>query len=290
MRLERLTTLLLGAVVGASACTAAREDADVSFTNEGAAEGVDSGLDDESGGGESDDGVRTDHPDDRGADGADGGGTGPVRILPLGDSLTFGTSASVGSSELEGGYRIELYDRLAAAGYEVDYVGTSSNGPAGFDGDHESEPGASIEVIADHWDAASAIADLDVVLLLGGTNDQLGITADQPPEQAAAALGGLIDRIFEDAPGVSLVVAKLPPLVPGLLVGAEQPGRIEAYNALLPKLVQARRDAGRPIYLVDLSLLNPNLLGDGVHPSTMQGYDAMATMWYPAVVSAIEDR
>lgn len=210
----------------------------------------------------------------------------PIRVLPLGDSLTFGTSASVGATDLEGGYRIRLLDRLTDEGFDVDYVGTATNGPAGFDGDHESEPGASIAVIGDHW-TMSADLHPHVVLLLAGTNDQLGITADQPPADAAAALGALVDRILSDEPGVVVVVAKVPPLVPGFLVGSEQPDRIDAYNALIPDLVQSRRESGAKVFLADLSLLNPALLGDGVHPSTMAGYDAMAQMWAPAVLAGI---
>ena len=42
----------------------------------------------------------------------------PVKIMPLGDSITYGTEGTYG------GYRGYLYDLLAAEGYNFDFVGT----------------------------------------------------------------------------------------------------------------------------------------------------------------------
>ena len=42
-----------------------------------------------------------------------------IRIMPLGDSITYGTGAA-------GGYRYPLYIALTNAGYNVDYVGTQT--------------------------------------------------------------------------------------------------------------------------------------------------------------------
>src|SRR4051812_20494993 len=66
---------------------------------------------------------------------------GGVRVMPLGDSITEGT-------QVPGGYRIGLWQRLAAGGYRVDYVGSQFNGPAGLaDHDHEGHPGWRIDQI-----------------------------------------------------------------------------------------------------------------------------------------------
>jgi hypothetical protein len=43
--------------------------------------------------------------------------------MPLGDSITEGT-------QVPGGYRIGLWQRMAAGGYTVDFVGSQFNGPA----------------------------------------------------------------------------------------------------------------------------------------------------------------
>jgi hypothetical protein len=42
----------------------------------------------------------------------------PLRILPLGDSITYGSSVA-------GGYRLPLYTALTALGYNVDFVGSA---------------------------------------------------------------------------------------------------------------------------------------------------------------------
>lgn len=48
---------------------------------------------------------------------------GGTRVMPLGDSITEGT-------QVPGGYRIGLWQRLAGGGYRVDLVGSQFNGRA----------------------------------------------------------------------------------------------------------------------------------------------------------------
>lgn len=214
--------------------------------------------------------------------------TGPIRIMPLGDSLTFGTSA--GAADLKGGYRIHLLELLSEAGYQIDYVGSARNGPQGFDGDHSAMEGASIAAIQQLWADADPKLAPQVVLLMAGTNDALGVTADQPPEPASVALGALIDRIATDRPDTQIVVSKLIPLVPTFLglVGQEQAARVPTYNTLVEKIVAQKQADGLKVHLADLSSINGAELGDGIHPSTMATYDQMAELWFPSVVAAIE--
>lgn len=56
---------------------------------------------------------------------------GGVRVMPLGDSITDGFN-------VPGGYRINLWQRMAAGGHTVDFVGSGFNGPAAL-GDHGHE-------------------------------------------------------------------------------------------------------------------------------------------------------
>src|SRR5688572_17581059 len=66
---------------------------------------------------------------------------GGVRVMPLGDSITEGT-------QVPGGYRVGLWQRLSGAGYRVDFVGTQFNGPAALgDHDHQGHPGWRIDQI-----------------------------------------------------------------------------------------------------------------------------------------------
>ena len=66
---------------------------------------------------------------------------GGVRVMPLGDSITEGT-------QVPGGYRIGLWQRLACGRYTVDFVGSQFNGPGSLgDHDHEGHPGWRIDQI-----------------------------------------------------------------------------------------------------------------------------------------------
>src|SRR3954463_9160069 len=75
---------------------------------------------------------------------------GGVRVMPLGDSITEGT-------QVPGGYRIGLWQRLSGAGYRIDFTGTQLNGPAALgDHDHEGHPGCGIHPTAGGYDKMAA--------------------------------------------------------------------------------------------------------------------------------------
>src|SRR4051794_10274205 len=72
---------------------------------------------------------------------ADAESNGGVRVIPLGDSITEGT-------QVPGGYRIGLWQRVLAGGYRVDFVGSQFNGPARLgDPDPEGHPRRRIHPI-----------------------------------------------------------------------------------------------------------------------------------------------
>jgi lysophospholipase L1-like esterase len=192
-------------------------------------------------------------------------GAAPVRIMPLGDSLTWGKGSSGGS-----GYRADLFGRLTAAGVAVDFVGTRHTG-AGADADHEGYPGWRIDQIADHVDDWLAQDAPDVVLLDIGTNDYVQ-HRDLP--FTTERLAGLIDRILADAPNARIVVAKL--LV---IAGAERSLGVEAFNAALPWI--AARHADR-VTVADMSRISAASTVDGVHPRDA-GYRQMAYQWFQAL-------
>jgi hypothetical protein len=80
-----------------------------------------------------------------------------VRILPMGDSITWGVGGT------RAGYRLYLADKLAAAGFAFQYVGSFAENPATLGRDqqhHEGHPGwliaadgASRDGLAGHLDA-----------------------------------------------------------------------------------------------------------------------------------------
>ena len=92
---------------------------------------------------------------------------GGVRVMPLGDSITEGT-------QVPGGYRIGLWQRLASSGYRVDFVGSQFNGPASLgDHDHEGHPGWRIDQIDANIVGWLQPVTPRTVLLHIGTNDVL---------------------------------------------------------------------------------------------------------------------
>ena len=64
----------------------------------------------------------------------------PLSIMPLGDSITYGTG-------VEGGYRLGLWNSLLQDDFQVDFVGSESDGPVNIDPDHEGHPGKTIQFI-----------------------------------------------------------------------------------------------------------------------------------------------
>jgi lysophospholipase L1-like esterase len=196
---------------------------------------------------------------------------GGVRVMPLGDSITEGT-------QVPGGYRIGLWQRLAAAGYRVDLVGTQANGPASLgDHDHEGHPGWRIDQIDASIGGWLSSAQPRTVLLHIGTND---ILQNVDVAGAPSRLSALIDHITAAVPAADVFVATIIPLASA---GQEAAGR--TFNAALPGIVQSKVNAGRHVHLVDMhAALTTADLVDGVHP-TAGGYDKMAAVWYSALRS-----
>ncbi|GAA3934495.1 carbohydrate binding domain-containing protein [Actinoplanes auranticolor] len=194
---------------------------------------------------------------------------GGVRVMPLGDSITEGT-------QVPGGYRIGLWQRLAAAGYRNDFVGSQFNGPGALgDHDHEGHPGWRIDQIDASVTGWLNTTRPRTVLLHIGTND---ILQNYNVSGAPARLSTLIDRITAAAPEADVFVATIIPLA-----SAGQAAAARTFNAAVPGIVQSKVNAGRRVHLVNMhAALSTADLIDGVHP-TAGGYDKMAATWYAAL-------
>ena len=196
---------------------------------------------------------------------------GGVRVMPLGDSITEGT-------QVPGGYRIGLWQRLGSNGFRVDLVGSQFNGPASLgDHDHEGHPGWRIDQID-----ANIVGWLQnftprSVLLHIGTNDVLqNFNLSTAPNR----LSTLIDHVTNTAPNADVFVAQIIPLS-----NAGQDSAARTFNAAIPGIVQSKVNAGKHVHLVDMhSALTTADLTDGIHP-TAGGYDKMAASWFSALRS-----
>ena len=188
-----------------------------------------------------------------------------VRIMPLGDSITFGVG-----SRSAGSYRADLMRLLAGTGLAVDLVGSQRSGP-GPDRDNEGHGGWTIADIAAQAPGWLATYRPDVVLLHIGTND-IARKVDVP--RAPARLSALLDVIRAARPGAQVLVQQI--------VGSRKPklqARIAAFNAALPAIVAAKDSR---VHLVDQSGVTAVDLYDMVHPNDF-GYAKMSYALYTAL-------
>ena len=203
------------------------------------------------------------------------GGT-PLRVMPLGDSITQGTP-------IPGGYRAPLYELLTHAGFDVDFVGNQTdNGVASLpDSNHEGHPGYFISQIDTNWPTwISTIADPDVILLLIGTNDY----GWNQPAGEINRLDQLISDIAASRPLARLIVANL--LLRTDNASVDQAIQTD-FNPYVPGIVSQHQALGQRVFFTDLrSAVGASDLYDGVHPN-QSGYNKMAANWFTAITNAI---
>lgn len=194
----------------------------------------------------------------------------PVRIMCVGDSITEG--ANFFST-----YRYPLRDKLRAAGYTVEFVGTRSNETGTGPLAHEGYGGKNTEYLAaqvpDHFREHPA----DIVLLHSGHNHSV---EERPVPGIVAATEKLIAGFRETNPRVTVLLAQVIPA-----------GKLPKYS-YLPELnlalaqLAARLD--RPeqrVILVDQATgfdWHTDTVSDHVHPNA-RGAEKMASTWFSAL-------
>lgn len=238
-----------------------------------------------------------------------------TKIMPLGDSITRGITddISVPPNPDEGArisYRRELYNNLLANGYNVDFVGSQSNGlsaaPPIADPNHEGIAGIKDDVLAlgdpanPNPDFRKGIYDrlmdnpADVLLLHIGTN---GLNNFGDPgatgSQDVATLLDEVDR-WEGDTGIPVTVF-LATIIDQAdnATGAQNP-RVATFNSNLldpAGLIQPRIAAGDKLIMVsgmrDALAYPTDLLSDPLSPWRLHpdatGYSKMATTWFTAL-------
>lgn len=206
-----------------------------------------------------------------------------LRIMPLGDSITYGQGWN------GGGYRAVLREKLADAGYDVDYVGTQTANPgtlnASGDVQHEGHPGWRITQLTSMFGSWSAAIDAPhVVLLKIGTNNcnnDHGVAMQQTRE--------LLAEIRRAQPSVHIIVGTLAPFLNSSELGNNN-AWVEEHNTRLRAEVAARVANGERISLADLyPVISPTTgMNDDRHPNE-EGYRAMAQVWFDAIKAAFPD-
>ncbi|MFI2435943.1 SGNH/GDSL hydrolase family protein, partial [Streptomyces sp. NPDC018693] len=195
----------------------------------------------------------------------------PLRVMPLGDSITWGVGSSTGN-----GYRGPLWNRLAADGHPLDFVGTVRGGSMS-DPDNEGHSGYQINKIAALADASLTRYRPNVVTLHIGTNDLIGASG---PDAAIAELRALVDQITADVPDATVLVASLV-----VSTNSSEEQWRGTYNQAIPQIVRDAQAAGKRVAFVDMSSLTTADLADPLHPNDA-GYQKMADAFHRGVRAA----
>ncbi|MBP1719664.1 MAG: putative lysophospholipase, partial [Deltaproteobacteria bacterium] len=216
----------------------------------------------------------------------------PVLIMPLGDSITYGSSSGVKPGE-EVSYRKALRDKLVAAGYEIVFVGSQDSGKRILpNSSHEGHrqwcaSGCQQNRSDPPYDVYNFLASNppDIVLLHIGTND---IIAGRDPQEIVSAVSGILDNIFRYASDHNRQIR----LILALIINQLNPpclncAQTTAYNKALRQMAQDRIQKGDKLILVDMEkdagidyrLTPAGDMAGIVHPSE-KGYQKMATVWF----------
>ncbi|MDP5312650.1 GDSL-type esterase/lipase family protein [Streptomyces poriferorum] len=198
----------------------------------------------------------------------------PVRIMPLGDSIT-------GSP---GCWRSLLWDQLQKAGYtDIDFVGTLNAQSCALthDADNEGHGGFLATTTADQnllpgWLATTAP---DIVVMHFGTND---VWSSIAPDTILAAYTKLVGQMRASNPAMKVLVAQIIPINPSSC--AECAARTVAFNERIPAWARGITTAQSPVTVVDqwTGFDTATDTYDGVHPNAV-GDAKMAARWFPAL-------
>ncbi|KAK3935567.1 carbohydrate esterase [Diplogelasinospora grovesii] len=198
----------------------------------------------------------------------------PLRIMPLGASITWGMLSTDGN-----GYRNDLRTQLTAAGNLVNMVGNVHHGTM-KDNDNEGWPGYRIDQV--HAKATGSVPKWkpNVILLNAGTND-----AGQNRNISAAGdrMEQLLTDLYSMSPRACIVLSTL-------LVNkkALTEANVLLINSQFRAVADKLRRAGRRLILVDMHGDDgPQILdmADDTHPND-EGYRKMANIWYAGLVQA----
>jgi len=213
----------------------------------------------------------------------------PVKILPLGDSITDGA----GYNNPHSSYRDELYDLLTNAGYSFEYVGTHSSSYGQITLKHDGKPSIRADQILNGGLGEAPLTtklnqySIDIVLLHAGTNDIIQVNASSINDNSHAITKSEIEDIITTLqaknPQVTILVAKVIPIY-------QNPDWSLGLNTLLTdSWANAVSSNTSKVIIVDQhSNMSANDYADGnsgqigVHPN-QSGETKMANKWFDSL-------
>jgi lysophospholipase L1-like esterase len=235
-------------------------------------------------------------------------GVQPLRILPLGDSITAGVVS--GGHPGTGGYRGLLERLLAEGSRKAILVGSRADYSPGLaDPWHDGWPGYVIRKTSPgapgelYGGLAKNVVERthpDIVLLMLGTNDFLRYQATHGKysvDEMVRSMDLLLQEIYSAAPHVRVIVGAIvnSPKVDACYVERFDTGRSSCDSRIHPSLaslVTRYAARGRSItYARGLYRAVPRddaHFPDGIHPANgPRGYDAIARVWFSSIETAL---
>ena len=208
----------------------------------------------------------------------------PARIMPLGDSITYGEPPD--DPLLVTGYRQPLYQALLSSGYSFDFVGSQHDGNiALFDIDHEGHGGWGAKLpraygggIAPYVQQLLTANPADVVLLHIGTNDISDGT------QNVNDVAEILDNIDLISGNIVVILAR----IINRNDGTDKILATTAFNDAVEAMAKARITAGDRIIIVDQehALNYATDLASTLHPNAA-GYNKMSDVWKAALTEIL---
>jgi len=216
-----------------------------------------------------------------------------IRIMPLGDSITVGSSSGELDPNYQVSYRKALWDLLVADGYDVDFVGSRDHGSAVFgDSEHEGHSGWTADEIRDGVYNWLNNNPADIILLHIGTND---INSSQDPTDIPLEISQILDEIdqYESDYSVDITVI-LALIINRLNYICGNPSTTTTFNDDIYGMAQDRINSGDRIEIIDMECgadidyreEPTGDMWDSLHP-VETGYEKMADVWFYDGLKAI---
>ncbi|TFA99008.1 hypothetical protein CCMA1212_009253, partial [Trichoderma ghanense] len=233
-----------------------------------------------------------------------------LRILPVGDSITYGFLSDQDGGD-GNGYRLRLRQNLSKD--KVVFAGTETTGNMtdGYFVWKDTTPhlqsahvshgmlmrceridicaawnGKTMQYISDHV-TPSLEQRPNIILLHAGTNDMNPNGAiskeGHDPVAASERLGSLVDKMTASCPDAVILVA--------MIIGtcnAEQAPQTRVFQSLISSVVAPRRETGKHVLAVDFSTFPLDKLRDCIHP-TNEGYQLVGYYWYDFIAQIPRD-
>jgi len=212
-----------------------------------------------------------------------------IKILTLGNSITYDDHSNDSRpAGQRGGYRVHLYNKLSAAGFNFDFIGSETSGQDLFpDAENGINKEQMVTLLQTGFNPRTNIQvtngpyfnsyQPDVILLHLGTND---LTTN------ITAINQILDIIdayrSQSGKDVKLFIAKI-------INRATYDALTTQYNQNLEQAVIAHNNPNN--YIVDMEngagIDYSTEMVDNLHP-TDAGYEKMATLWYSSLTSILD--